>query len=308
MSELLNAVRFIASQVPTPAPAVTLPHLPDMITPAIALGKEISADPRTLLTLADEVEHQRQSVTAVLAQSAPVIAAAREDLQELALSLIRRIPELLLLSLSPNPGAALNARMQLVALAEMSMQAAVSRVREMTSALLPLQDQLTSIVALAPGALGAAVEGHGANNEITTLAAPDSPEDMHFAQASHAPPAAATDGGAVGERAVAAARSALGTPYVWGGTTMNGFDCSGLTQWAWAQAGVDIPRTADQQAVGRAVSFTELQAGDLLIWDGHAAMYAGDGQIIEAGNPVQTNPIRTSNMGMSFHGFYRPTG
>lgn len=208
MSELLNAVRFIASQVPTPAPAVTLPHLPDMITPAIALGKEISADPRILLTLADEVEHQRQSVTAVLAQSAPVIAAAREDLQELALSLIRRIPELLLLSLSPNPGAALNARMQLVALAEMSMQAAVSRVREMTSALLPLQDQLTSIVALAPGALGAAVEGHGANNEITTLAAPDSPEDMHFAQASHAPPAAATDGGAVGERAVAAARSA----------------------------------------------------------------------------------------------------
>lgn len=153
MSELLNAVRFIASQVPTPAPAVTLPHLPDMITPAIALGKEISADPRILLTLADEVEHQRQSVTAVLAQSAPVIAAAREDLQELALSLIRRIPELLLLSLSPNPGAALNARMQLVALAEMSMQAAVSRVAATHLPPLPPMVALWGSVLLLPPVL-----------------------------------------------------------------------------------------------------------------------------------------------------------
>ena len=115
-------------------------------------------------------------------------------------------------------------------------------------------------------------------------------------------------GSARGEAAVAAARTQLGTPYVWGGTQPGGFDCSGLTQWAYRQAGVEIPRTAEEQAVGRAVSAEELQPGDLAVWDGHVAMYAGDGQMIEAGDPVQTNPVRTSNMGMTFKGFYRPTG
>ena len=100
----------------------------------------------------------------------------------------------------------------------------------------------------------------------------------------------------------------MGTPYAWGGTGNGGFDCSGLTQYAWAQAGVDIPRTAEQQAVGRQVTAEELQAGDLVVWDGHVAMYAGDGMMVEAGDPVQTNPLRTTNLDMAFKGFWRPTG
>ena len=95
---------------------------------------------------------------------------------------------------------------------------------------------------------------------------------------------------------------------MWGGTGAGGFDCSGLTQWAWRQAGVELPRTAESQAVGRQVSATELQPGDLVVWDGHVAMYSGNGQMVEAGSPVQTNPLRTNNMGMAFKGFWRPTG
>ncbi len=110
-----------------------------------------------------------------------------------------------------------------------------------------------------------------------------------------------------GERAVAAARSQIGTPYQWGGTSPSGFDCSGLTQWSYKQAGVDIPRTAHAQAVGRKVSAEELQPGDLVVWEGHVAMYSGNGMMIEAGDPVQENPLRTNNMGMRFLGFYRPT-
>ncbi|MEH0146527.1 C40 family peptidase [Corynebacterium sp. Q4381] len=110
------------------------------------------------------------------------------------------------------------------------------------------------------------------------------------------------------QAAVAAAKSQIGTPYVWGGAAPGGFDCSGLTSWAYRQAGVEIPRTAAAQTVGRQVSYNELLPGDLVLWTGHAAMYVGDGMMVEAGSPVQMNPVRTSNMGMGFQGFWRPTG
>lgn len=71
---------------------------------------------------------------------------------------------------------------------------------------------------------------------------------------------------------------------------------------------MELPRTAESQTVGRQVSADELQPGDLIVWDGHVAMYSGGGQMVEAGSPVQTNPLRTNNMGMAFKGFWRPTG
>lgn len=129
---------------------------------------------------------------------------------------------------------------------------------------------------------------------------------------SGAEPGTAAGEGAPTPQAQAAvdhALSALGTPYQWGGNTPGvGLDCSGLTQWAYGQAGVDIPRTAAEQAVGRSVDASELLPGDLVVWDGHVAMAIGDGQMVEAGDPVQVNPIRTTNMNMGFKGFWRPTG
>ena len=110
------------------------------------------------------------------------------------------------------------------------------------------------------------------------------------------------------QQAVQHALSAVGTPYQWGGNSPGvGLDCSGLTHWAYGQAGVDIPRVAEAQAVGRQVSQDELLPGDLVVWSGHVAMVVGDGMMVEAGDPVQVNPIRTSNIGMEFKGFYRPT-
>ncbi|ANZ37774.1 hypothetical protein BBK82_18620 [Lentzea guizhouensis] len=110
-------------------------------------------------------------------------------------------------------------------------------------------------------------------------------------------------------QAVRNALSALGTPYVWGGANPpQGTDCSGLTQWAYKGAGFDIPRPACDQAMGASVPPGQVLPGDLVVWDGHVAMVIGNGQMVEAGDPVQVQPIRTTNSGMSFYGFYRPTG
>jgi cell wall-associated NlpC family hydrolase len=94
-------------------------------------------------------------------------------------------------------------------------------------------------------------------------------------------------GTAQGARAVAYAKSQIGVPYAWGGETPGvGFDCSGLVQWAWARAGINIPRTTEAQWPAMIhVTLTQLQPGDLLYYynlDGdhqvdHVVMYVGSG-------------------------------
>ncbi|WP_431889326.1 C40 family peptidase [Nocardiopsis alba] len=111
------------------------------------------------------------------------------------------------------------------------------------------------------------------------------------------------------EQVIAKAESQVGVPYVWGGTTPNvGFDCSGLLQWAFAEAGVSIPRvTHDQWNAGPRVEWDDLQRGDLIFWRSdptapdyisHVAIYLGDGQMLEAprtGLDVRVTPVRTEN-------------
>ncbi|MBW0271414.1 hydrolase [Nocardia sp. MH4] len=114
------------------------------------------------------------------------------------------------------------------------------------------------------------------------------------------------------EEAATAVRSAIravGTPYVWGGNSPgSGIDCSGLTQYAYGEAGVELPRLAQEQHIGHPqVSPGDLMPGDLAVWDGHVAMVVGNGQLVEAGDPVSISSIRTENSGMEFYGFYRPT-
>lgn len=118
----------------------------------------------------------------------------------------------------------------------------------------------------------------------------------------------ATAPNAIAASAVRHALTQLGVPYDWGGTTPGvGLDCSGLTQWAYHEAGLELPRLAQEQDIGSPVSQATLRPGDLAVWDGHVAMIVGNGVMVEAGDPVKLSPIRTSNAGQGFQGFWRPT-
>ncbi|MEV5608130.1 C40 family peptidase [Streptomyces sp. NPDC052225] len=86
-------------------------------------------------------------------------------------------------------------------------------------------------------------------------------------------------------------KAQVGDAYVMGGTGPSSWDCSGLTQAAFKQAGVDLPRTSQEQSTfGTPVSLSNIQVGDLLYWGGagsayHVGVYIGNGQYLDAANP-----------------------
>lgn len=97
---------------------------------------------------------------------------------------------------------------------------------------------------------------------------------------------------------VAAARTRIGSPYAWGAVGPDRFDCSGLVVWAFAQAGIAVPRTSQQQAAGgQPVARDELEPGDVIAYyptASHVGIYAGAGLVIHAstyGRPVAEVPI-----------------
>ncbi|MFJ3668359.1 NlpC/P60 family protein [Streptomyces sp. NPDC090106] len=110
----------------------------------------------------------------------------------------------------------------------------------------------------------------------------------------------ATSASSFAAAAFSAAQSKIGSPYVYGATGPSSFDCSGLTSWAYAQAGVSIPRTSQAQASAgtRIYSQSDLQVGDLVIFYGdqhHVGLYAGNGQVLHA--PRTGTVVRYESIG-----------
>ena len=101
-----------------------------------------------------------------------------------------------------------------------------------------------------------------------------------------------------GSSVVSAALSQLGVPYKWAGSSPGeGFDCSGLTMWAYAQAGVSLPHNAAaQHGMGTPVDRSNLQPGDLVFFtgDSHMGMYIGGGQFVHA--PHTGDVVKISNL------------
>ena len=125
-------------------------------------------------------------------------------------------------------------------------------------------------------------------SEPQTPAEPETPEENQSAA----------------QQIVSAAYSFLGIPYVWGGTTTAGFDCSGMVQAAHAAAGISIPRVSwDQGAAGVEVSASEALPGDIVYYGWHVGIYIGNGQMIHA--PEEGDVVKISTVDWAAHTFVR---
>ncbi|MGY1687991.1 C40 family peptidase [Geodermatophilus sp. SYSU D00867] len=153
---------------------------------------------------------------------------------------------------------------------------------------------------LAAGAQAGPSAGGGAGGESapatagTRAAAP--------APAPAPAPSAGSGGSGAAQTAVQTALAQVGDPYVWGAGGPNAFDCSGLTQYAYAAAGISLPHSSSMQSrMGTAVSRADLQPGDLIFYYSpvsHVSMYIGNGQMVHAstsGQPVKV--VSVDSMG-----------
>ena len=142
-------------------------------------------------------------------------------------------------------------------------------------------------------------------------AAPPAPEDPAIVAAAPggippgdiAPPesAIAPAPGGEGTLAVQAALTRIGSPYSWGGSGPNQFDCSGLVMWAFQQAGISLPHSSQALAQGgQAVEMSQMQPGDLVTYysdASHVGIYIGDGMMVHAstyGTPVRVAPVNNA--------------
>lgn len=121
---------------------------------------------------------------------------------------------------------------------------------------------------------------------------------LNQANFNAAPVAAQLNNNSVGQQIVSIAYSKIGSPYQWGASGPNAFDCSGFTSWVYAQVGKHIPRTSQAQAgAGQRVPLDQLQPGDIVAYYGgasHVGIYVGNGTIIDAlqtGTPVGERPL-----------------
>ena len=100
--------------------------------------------------------------------------------------------------------------------------------------------------------------------------------------------------GSKAEQVIAIAKQYTGVPYVYGGTTTSGWDCSGYTSFVFSKVGVNLPRSSGAQAsAGTRVSASEARPGDLVYKPGHVGIYAGNGMMYDAGSPSSGTSYRS---------------
>lgn len=143
----------------------------------------------------------------------------------------------------------------------------------------------------------AAARQAAAQQSASNSTKPKDPFKTNNSSSGSGAPVKSSGGTAAGRAVADYGLQFVGNPYVYGGNSLtNGADCSGFTKAVYANFGVNLPRTSSEQArVGQAVSYDDMQPGDLVHYAGHIAIYIGNGQIVHASS-AKTG-IKTSNVG-----------
>ena len=188
-----------------------------------------------------------------------------------------------------------------------SQQAKISQLHSQINQLIGERNARLARAAAARRAAAAAAAAAAQNPApTTTTTAPVSSPTS----GAPAPPA-----NSLGEQAVQIAMGELGVPYVWGGASPSGFDCSGLTMWVYDQLGIHLDHyTVSQFNAGPHVAESDLAPGDLVFFEpgiGHVGIYIGNGEFIHAphtGTVVQISSLSDSWYAAEYQGATRVTG
>lgn len=166
------------------------------------------------------------------------------------------------------------------------LQTQITAVKARYAMLTPVQQQVLAAPAAPPPSVLAALAPEAPKSDIVSLAAVPRPGGA---------------GSGAGAMAVQAALTRIGSPYVWAAAGPNAFDCSGLVQWAFQQAGLVLPRSSYGLAAGgQPVSQDQMQPGDVVVQysdASHVGIYVGDGLMVHAstyGIPVQVESVHSA--------------
>ncbi|GAB3201369.1 hypothetical protein GCM10027261_35700 [Geodermatophilus arenarius] len=184
---------------------------------------------------------------------------------------------------------------------EAQLQGDIADYQAQFAALTEAQRQ-AALAAQEAGLAAGAQAGPGAGGGAVGESAPATAGTRAAAPAPAPAPSAGSGGSGAAQTAVQTALAQVGDPYVWGAGGPNAFDCSGLTQYAYAAAGISLPHSSSMQSrMGTAVSRADLQPGDLIFYYSpvsHVSMYIGNGQMVHAstsGQPVKV--VSVDSMG-----------